>query len=80
METSTYIILALLAIFLFGPVSLSTPLRHSVPLRPSVTMHHPVKVKDMEMAAPRRGCLNVPRESDSTITSLQWKRFTEQSS
>lgn len=26
METSTYIILALIAIFLFGPVSLSTPL------------------------------------------------------
>lgn len=26
METSTYIILALLAIFLFGPVSLITPL------------------------------------------------------
>lgn len=31
METSTYIILALLAIFLFGPVSFSTPLRLSSP-------------------------------------------------
>lgn len=48
METSTYIILALLALFLFGPVSLRTPPRHRSILRPSVLVLHAICAGDVE--------------------------------
>lgn len=75
METSTYIILALIAIFLFGPVSFSTPLRHLGTLRASVCLGARfVGDENVQMAALGR-CLDnkVPRLSGM-------KQFTEKTS